>query len=56
MVTLPFAFYGVFRFVQLVYLNDFGGESELILKDRVSLINLALWTVSVIVILYEVHI
>ncbi len=56
MITLPFAFYGVFRFVQLVYLNDFGGESELILKDRASRINLVLWTFSVIVILYEVHV
>ena len=26
MITLPFAFYGVFRFVQLVYLKNFGGE------------------------------
>jgi hypothetical protein len=55
MITLPFAFYGIFRFVQLVYLNDFGGEAELILKDRASLANLALWAVSVIVVLYEVH-
>jgi 4-hydroxybenzoate polyprenyltransferase len=55
MATLPFAFYGVFRFVQLVYLNNFGGDAELILKDRASLANLALWTISVIAVLYEVH-
>jgi 4-hydroxybenzoate polyprenyltransferase len=55
MVTLPFAFYGVFRFVQLVYLENFGGESELILKDRVSLANLGLWMVTVIVVLYVVN-
>jgi len=55
MVTLPFAFYGVFRFVQLVYLTNFGGEVELILKDRISLANLGLWTASVIVVLYVVN-
>jgi len=54
MVTLPFAFYGVFRFVQLIYLENFGGEAELILKDRISLANLALWIVSVIAVLYLV--
>lgn len=55
MITLPFAFYGVFRFVQLVYLKNFGDEAELILKDRTSLANLALWTISVIVALYKVN-
>jgi 4-hydroxybenzoate polyprenyltransferase len=55
MITLPFASYGVFRFVQLIYLKDFGGEAELLLKDRPTLANLALWMASVIVVLYEVH-
>mgnify|MGYP001273113215 CR=1 FL=1 len=52
MATLPFAFYGVFRFMQLVYLNNFGGEAELILKDRASQVNLGLWIFVVILILY----
>jgi 4-hydroxybenzoate polyprenyltransferase len=52
MITLPFAAYGIFRYVQLVYLKDFGGEGELIFKDRASLINLACWTLCVIIILY----
>ncbi|MEI6104275.1 MAG: decaprenyl-phosphate phosphoribosyltransferase [Methanothrix sp.] len=56
MITLPFAFYGAFRFVQLVYEKNFGGEAELILKDRASLANLVLWTVSVIWIIYEVNV
>jgi len=55
MITLPFAFYGVFRFVQLIYLKNFGGEAELILKDRGSLANLVLWAFFVIVALYEVN-
>jgi 4-hydroxybenzoate polyprenyltransferase len=55
MITLPFAFYGVFRFVQLVYLKNFGGETELLLKDKASLVNLVLWAFFVIVILYEVN-
>lgn len=52
MATLPLAFYGVFRFMQLVYLNNFGGEAELLLKDRASQVNLALWMFVVILILY----
>jgi hypothetical protein len=55
MITLPFAFYGVFRFVQLVYLKNFGGEAELILKDRASLANLILWAFFVIMALYEAN-
>lgn len=55
MITLPFAFYGVFRFVQLIYLKNFGGEAELLLKDRASLANLVLWAVFVIMVLYEVN-
>lgn len=55
MITLPFAFYGVFRFVQLIYLKNFGGEAELILKDRASLVNLVLWTLFTIMALYEVN-
>ncbi|MDQ1282555.1 MAG: hypothetical protein QG666_344 [Euryarchaeota archaeon] len=55
MITLPFAFYGVFRFVQLVYLKNFGGEAELMLKDRASLANLALWAIFAVVALYEVN-
>lgn len=55
MITLPFAFYGIFRFMQLVYLRNFGGEAELILKDRASLANLILWAFFVIVALYEVN-
>lgn len=55
MITLPFAFYGVFRFVQLVYLKNFGGDPELILKDKLSLANFVLWTLSVIAALYGVN-
>jgi 4-hydroxybenzoate polyprenyltransferase len=55
MITLPFAFYGIFRFVQLVHLDNLGGEPASILKDKASLTNLILWTVSVIVVLYQVN-
>jgi len=50
--TLPFAIYGVFRYVQLVQLNNFGGSCEKILLDRPSVINLFLWTGLIILILY----
>lgn len=55
MITLPFAFYGVFRFVQLIYLRNFGEEAELILKDKASIVNLALWISFVMIVLYVVN-
>lgn len=52
MFTFPFAFYGIFRYLQLVYLNNFGGEAERILKDFPSLLNMTLWILMVVIILY----
>lgn len=43
MFTLPFAFYGVFRHSWLAQRRDLGDEAELILRDRPTLINAALW-------------
>lgn len=52
LITLPFALFGVFRYVQLVHLDNFGGNCEKILVDRPSVINLFLWTGLIILILY----
>lgn len=52
MITLPFAFFGIFRYVQLVHLNSFGGETELILKDKQFIFNLFLWVLLIIFVLY----
>ncbi len=52
LLTLPFAIFGVFRYVQLVHLNNFGGSCEKLLLDRPSVINLILWAGLLIFILY----
>lgn len=56
MLTFPFAFYGIFRYVQLVHLNNFGGETELLLKDNPSIMNLSLWVGLVILIRYGIFV
>jgi 4-hydroxybenzoate polyprenyltransferase len=51
--TIPFVIYGIFRYLYLVHQRDGGGNpSELLVTDRPLLLCGALWTVSVIVILY----
>lgn len=52
LLTLPFALFGVFRYVQLVHLDNFGGNGEQILVDRPSAINLILWISLTVLILY----
>lgn len=52
LLTLPFALFGVFRYVQLVHLDNFGGNCEQILMDRPSIINLILWIGLTVLILY----
>jgi len=51
--TIPFIIYGIFRYLYLVHQREGGGNpSELLVTDRPLLACGALWTVSVIVILY----
>jgi len=51
--TIPFVIYGIFRYLYLVHQREGGGNpSELLVTDRPLLVCGALWTVSVIVILY----
>lgn len=53
MLTIPFVLYGVFRYLSLIYLKNEGGSpEEMFLKDRPLIINLALWALTVIAILY----
>jgi 4-hydroxybenzoate polyprenyltransferase len=52
LITLPFVLFGVFRYMQLVHLDNFGGNCERILVDKPSVINLALWVGLIILILY----
>jgi len=52
MITLPFAFFGIFRYIQLVHLNGFGGEAELILMDKQFIMNSISWILFTIFVLY----
>jgi 4-hydroxybenzoate polyprenyltransferase len=54
MATLPFAFFGVFRYHHLVHTTDIAGQPEYLFTDRSSVANLILWGVVAIAILYNV--
>jgi hypothetical protein len=45
-LTVPFALYGIFRYLYLVYNKNYGGNpAYALLTDRPLLINVALWAV-----------
>lgn len=52
MLTLPFAFYGIFRYVQLINLKGIGEEAELLLKDKPFVLNITLWVFLTVLVLY----
>jgi len=52
MLTIPFAFYGIFRYLLLIHSKDIGGEPEMLFKDRGMLISMILWILIVIGVLY----
>lgn len=52
MLTIPFAIYGLFRYLNLVHSSEFGGEPEMLFKDRPTLINMIAWMTFTIFILY----
>jgi 4-hydroxybenzoate polyprenyltransferase len=53
LATLPFVLYGIFRYLYLVYHKELGGDpTQQILTDTPFLLNLALWTLAVGIILY----
>lgn len=51
MLTIPFVLYGMFRYLFLEIERGQGGEPEAIFRDVPSLINLALWGITVVVVL-----
>ena len=51
MLTIPFVIYGLFRYQFLIHSANLGGEPEMLFKDKGMLINMALWTLLVVLIL-----
>ncbi len=52
MLTIPFAFYGIFRYLFLIHSKNIGGEPEMLFKDREMLSSIILWVLVVIAVLY----
>lgn len=53
-LTIPFPLYGIFRYLFLVHRRDQGGSpADLVINDRPLLVCVALWALSVIVIIYQ---
>jgi len=53
MLTIPFAFYSLARYIFLIYNDKANGEPEkIIISDKAFLVSLALWTVLVMLIIY----
>lgn len=52
MLTIPFAFYGLFRYIFLVHKENFGGEPEMLFKDKGMLITITIWVILVIFVIY----
>ena len=54
MLTIPFAVYGLFRYLFLIHAKNFGGETEMIFKDKGMLLSMILWAILVVGILYGI--
>jgi len=53
--TLPFVIYGIFRYLYLVHQKNMGGSPELIfIQDRSMIINILLYCIVIIIVLYIV--
>ncbi len=52
-LTIPFVLYGIFRYLYLMYAQEQGGNpSEHLYRDRPTLVNVILWSLAVLAILY----
>lgn len=53
MLTIPFVIYGIFRYLYLVHVKGAGGApDEVLLNDRSLQVAIALWALSVVLVLY----
>ena len=54
MLTTPFVYYGLFRYMYLVHIKNEGGEPEdLVLRDLPLLVTVVLWGLTVVLVLYR---
>jgi 4-hydroxybenzoate polyprenyltransferase len=54
LLTLPFVLYGICRYLYLVYHKDQGDDpTQSLLTDRPMVINLCLWALTTVVVLYR---
>jgi 4-hydroxybenzoate polyprenyltransferase len=54
--TIPFVLYGIFRYLYLVHRKEQGGSpTDVLLTDRPLLIDVFLWALAVVLILYTAH-
>ena len=52
-LTLPFVMYGIFRYLYLIHQKEAGGNpTQMLLSDKPILINIILWILAVLIILY----
>ncbi len=53
MLTIPFTLYGIFRYMYLIQVKNYGGAPEdMLFKDRPLQIAISLWGISILVIFY----
>lgn len=53
MLTIPFVVYGILRYQYLIHTKNEGGSPEdVLLKDKPTIINILLWILAVVIILY----
>lgn len=53
MLTIPFVLYGIFRYLYLIHKKNLGGSPEtILLKDKPLIINILLYILSIIIIVY----
>jgi 4-hydroxybenzoate polyprenyltransferase len=53
LLTVPFVVYGIFRYLYLIHVRGEGGApDELLFKDRVLLLDIIIWGLTIVFILY----
>ncbi len=54
--TIPFVLYGIFRYLYLVHQKEQGGSpTEVMLTDKPMIVNVGLWVLASVVLIYIVH-